>query len=76
MAAVRPLSIATLALGLVLVPSLGYADAASRTTLTGDWSGARTRLEQRGITLSLVSTHEMMRTVHGGNACEIGRAHV
>jgi porin len=73
MSVVRPLSSVTLALGLVLIPSFVLADASSRTTLTGDWNGTRTRLEQRGITLSLVSTHGIMRTVHGGNACGTAR---
>jgi porin len=42
---------------------------ATRSTLTGDWNGTRTRLEERGITLAFVTTTEIMRNVSGGADC-------
>lgn len=37
-----------------------------RSALTGDWAGQRTKLEDRGVSLSFVTTSEFMRNVDGG----------
>ena len=42
--------------------------AAERSTLTGDWNGLRTRLENRGVTVTIASAHEWMRNLRGGAA--------
>lgn len=44
------------------------ASAAERSTLTGDWNGMRTRLEARGVTVTIASAHEWMRNLRGGAA--------
>ncbi len=57
---------------LLLVASLAHAESgslATRSTLTGDWNGVRSRLEERGVSLAFVTTTEIMRNVSGGTDC-------
>lgn len=57
---------------LFLVATLAHAESgslATRSTLTGDWNGARSRLEERGVSLAFVTTTEIMRNVSGGTDC-------
>ncbi|MEQ1832143.1 MAG: hypothetical protein ABL977_03735, partial [Candidatus Eisenbacteria bacterium] len=57
-------------LALLLSPAAPVrAEEASlwtRPTLTGDWSGTRSKLEDRGVTFGFVTTSEFMRNVKGG----------
>lgn len=43
-----------------------WADLAARERLTGDWGGARTRLEDAGVTLEASFTGDATRNVSGG----------
>lgn len=57
-----------LVLALAVVAPARAEDASlwSRPTLTGDWRGTRSTLEDRGVTVGIVTTSEFMRNVDGG----------
>ena len=56
----------SLAASLVALPLLTSYAAADDATLTGDWGGARSRLEEQGIKLTGDYVSETMRNFHGG----------
>ncbi|MFD1331779.1 carbohydrate porin [Methylopila musalis] len=77
-AALSLVSVAALCCGLGLVPARAgdladtgagtgfWADLASRERLTGDWGGARTKLEDAGVTFDASFTGDASRNVSGG----------
>ncbi|MCB4769633.1 carbohydrate porin [Ancylobacter sp. Lp-2] len=44
----------------------GWNDILTRSTLTGDWGGARTALENKGVTITLTQTSDFLANPSGG----------
>lgn len=65
----KTIHILTATLGCVLtLPTVYASDLMNQSTLTGDWGGERTALEQQGITLSGDYTSETAGVVKGGES--------
>jgi len=59
--------VAGLSLGslVVMIPGMAWADD---SRMTGDWDGARTELEQKGVKVTSDYVSETFGTVHGGES--------
>jgi porin len=56
--------------GLLRIPAYG-GDLAARSTLTGDWGGARTRLAERGVQLDLRFNQYVQGVTEGGRERDV-----
>ena len=60
-------------LAVTVFASEEQGDNQGRERLTGDWMGARSALEDRGLSLDLGLTQVYQRNTHGGLAAGVGR---
>ena len=62
----RFLCVSIAAAAMLVLPDRAAADAETAERLTGDWGGARTRIEQSGIAFNLTYTFEVLANLRGG----------